>query len=155
MDVDLSVIDTDNEMDLNQENIDFDNERVLNQENPEQSRTNNKGRKKGYKKPQRPCLFCNKLQARLKRHILTRHKNIPEIAELLKLEKEDQERHIDIYRKEAIQKHNIEQLNQGQSNFLRQRDSTSEETPVMCSGCKGFYAKGYKSRLVIHLLRQF
>ena len=60
------------------------------------------GRKKDYKKPARLCLFCNKPESRLKRHILTKHKNIPEIAELLKMESEEQDHHIDIYRKEAI-----------------------------------------------------
>ena len=106
------------------------------------------GRKKGYKKPARLCLFCNKPESRLKRHILKKHKNIPEIAELLKMESEEQDRHIDIYRKEAIKRHNIGQLDKGKSDFIRQRNSVSEETPVMCSGCKGFYAKGYKSRSV-------
>ena len=64
------------------------------------------------------------------------------------MESEEQDHHIDIYRKEAIKRHNIGQLDKGKSDFVRQRNSVSEETPVMCSGCNGFYAKSYKSRSV-------
>ena len=55
-------------------------------------------------------------------------------------------------RKQAIRKFNIEIINHGETCFMREQKSlksnknSESNTPVMCSECKGFYCKSYKSR---------
>ena len=106
---------------------------------------------KKYKKPIRPCFFCKSFQSRLKRHILTKHKDEQSVKPLLKMNKIDQDKFIATFRKQAIRNHNLELLKSDRHDFLRERKSKrqNDELPLMCSGCKGFFAKSYKAR---HLL---
>ena len=104
-------------------------------------------------KPPRPCFFCKVPQTRLKRHILTKHKNEPQVVPLKSMNSKEQDRFITSFRKEAIKIHNIDLLKAGKSTFMRERKSslnviTDEITdvPIMCVGCKGFFAKKYKAR---------
>ena len=93
------------------------------------------------KKPQRICKFCNKLQTRLKRHILTKHSKEPTMEPLLKMNSKDQDREISKFRKEAIRKFNMDLLEKDESDFIRERKSgkADGDTPVMCSGCFVFF----------------
>jgi len=77
---------------------------------------------------------------------LDRHKDLPNVAPLLTMTPKEQDRHIDKFRKEAIKNHNIKVVNTGTGTILRERTSTSADLPKMCSGCKGFFSKSYKSR---------
>ena len=54
---------------------------------------------KKYKKAIRPCFFCKSFQSRLKRHILTKHKNEESVKPLLKMNKIDQDKFIATFRK--------------------------------------------------------
>ena len=102
--------------------------------------------KRNYKKPLRPCFFCKIPQSRLKRHILSKHAKLPSVVPLLSMNEKDKDRHIENLRKQAIRNHNVDALRSGEENFLRERKSTEKELTVMCSGCKGFFAKTYKAR---------
>ena len=107
-----------------------------------------KKNKKAMKKPLRPCLFCSKLQSRLKRHILTKHKNEKNVSSILHLGEKEQNHHIDMMRKQAIKIHNLKEIENSGNEFMRERRNTLEENevPVMCIGCMGFYSKSFKAR---------
>ena len=81
-------------------------------------------------------------------HILTKHSKDPTVEPLLKINSKDQDREISKLRKEAIRKFNMDLLEKGESDFMRERKSgkADGDTPVMCSGCFGFFAKSYKVR---------
>ena len=112
--------------------------------------SNNKTTKKStYKKPTRSCLFCNKEQTQLKRHILTKHNKEPDVVSLLTMNSKERIRQIDLLRKEGIRNQNMSILKSGGKNFVRERKLPSgedKEIPLMCSGCKGFFARKYKAR---------
>jgi len=80
------------------------------------------------------------------RHVLTVHKAEERVKPLLGMEKEIQVQAVDLFRKEAMKNHNIKCLNNSDDNFVRERASQKEEVPVMCTGCNGFYDKGYRAR---------
>ena len=104
-----------------------------------------------YKKPKRPCLFCKEAQTRLKRHILFKHKTHPRVVPILNMNRKEKDQAVAVFRREAIRVFNIDALKTGdfeKEGLMRERASKLDEMPVMCSGCKGFYAKGYKSRHV-------
>ena len=107
----------------------------------------NKTNKK-YKKPSRPCPFCNISQAQLKRHILTKHNKESLVVPILSMNHSDQNRHIDMLRKQAIRNYNMALLKSGEKSFMRERRivGEGEDLPLMCSGCKGFFARKYKAR---------
>ena len=61
----------------------------------------------------------------------------------------EQDRYISSFRKDAIRIYNLDILKAGKTSFMRERRSAENEsadTPIMCAGCKGFYAKKYKAR---------
>ncbi|XP_065681675.1 uncharacterized protein LOC124811063 isoform X2 [Hydra vulgaris] len=101
-----------------------------------------------YTKPPRLCLFCKVPQTRLKRHILLKHGTEISVLPLLNMNSVDQNRYIEIFRKEAIRNHNVSLVESGQTCFIRERKSKiqNDELPLMCCGCKGFYSRKYKAR---------
>ena len=118
----LSIIETDEETELRNENS--GGQTVGKNKKNEDSQK--------YKKPQRICKFYNKLQTRLKRHILTKHSKEPTVEPLLKMNLKDQDREISKFRKEAIRKFNMDLLEKGESDFMRERKSgkADGDTPV-------------------------
>ena len=140
---DLSVIDTD------EENNEHPSELIINSKAPSK-KVQNLFKKSKYKKPLRPCFFCKKHQSRLKRHILGKHKDEPLVRPLLKLSDTDQDRQIALMRKQGIRDYNMELLKSNETDFMRERrnlmSKLDQDLPVMCSGCKGFYAKSFKAR---------
>ena len=127
--------------------IDTDDE---DQDTNDQATPNKTTNKAKYKKPKRPCLFCGELQSRYKRHILNKHEEHERVMPLLSMIPKQQDRFIDIFRREAIREYNMKILEEGSSSFMRERASATagEDVPVMCSGCKGFFSRTYKSRHV-------
>ena len=123
------------------ENLDENANQLADKDNKKEKITNAE-----IKKPMRPCVFCNMPQTRLKRHILTRHKKHDLVSPLLCLSAKEQDRIIDTFRKQGIRQYNLEVLKTGKQVFTRERKSNNKELPVMCSGCKGFFAKSYKAR---------
>ena len=127
----LSVIETDEETELRSE--------ISGVQTVGKSKKNADPQK--YKKLQRICKFCNKLQTRLKRDILTKYSKEPTVEPLLKMNSKYQDRKISKLRKEAIIKFNIDLLEKGESDFMRERKSgkAGGDIPVMCSGCCFFF----------------
>lgn len=60
-----------------------------------------KKNKKGMNKPLRPCLVCSKLQSCLKRHILTKHKNMKNVSLILHLGQKGEKQDTGMIRKQA------------------------------------------------------
>ena len=91
-------------------------------------------------------------QVKLKRHILGRHKDEAVAKALLNVNAKKKYRQKAQLRKQAIRKFNIEMINHGETYFMREQrslknnKSSEGKMAVMCSGCKGFYCKSYKSR---------
>ena len=88
----------------------------------------------------------------MKRYILGRHKDDVLVKPLIKRNGKEQDRQIAQIGKQAIRKFDIEMINHGETYFMRERRSLTNNKenesymPVMCSGCKGFCCKSYKSR---------
>ena len=103
---------------------------------------------KRYSKPARPCVFSQKMQSRLKSNILTKHKLKPPVPKILNMSSSEQDLEIDIFRKQAVKGNNLKILKNNGTKFKKKRRNLvqQQEMPIMCSGCKGFFAKGYKAR---------
>ena len=96
----------------------------------------------GGKKPKRPCVYCGMFQAKLKRHMLRRHKDEEGVKAALLLPAAEQTRAFEDLRKEGIFRRNVVIQAEGGGNeeLIRKRNQGTSKT-VMCSGCKGFYSK--------------
>ena len=103
---------------------------------------------KKYKKPVRPCIFCNVSQAQLKRHILSKHAKHNLVKPLLSMNSTDQDREIAKFRRLGIRNYNIAVLESDGNSFMRERknDKDQDELPLICSGCNGFFSRTYKAR---------
>jgi len=91
------------------------------------------------------------MQAHLSRHLLGRHKNEPEIAEVLLLPKGQQINALSLLRKKGIYEHNKQVLiGDGAGQLQRARCkkvSTDESKSVkICGQCKGVFDRRYISR---------
>ena len=103
---------------------------------------------KRYSKPARPCVFSQKMQSRLKSNILTKYKLKPPVPKILNMSSSEQDLEIDIFRKQAVKGNNLKILKNNGTKFKKKRRNLvqQQEMPIMCSGCKSFFAKGYKAR---------
>ena len=94
-------------------------------------------------------MFCGDPQSRLKRHILTKHKENPRVVQIRKLPGKEIDHAIGQLRREAILTQNKKVIEQGNTeNIQREKKSTKceLELPVLCTGCHGFFSSSYKSR---------
>ena len=135
----LSIIDTDSENDVVKEN----------QQDSRSSTTCKQSSvvKQKYQKPPRPCLFCNKAQTQLKRHILKKHKGHPEVEPILSMNMKEQDLIIAQFRRRAIKQFNLALIKEGGTDFMRERKGRiADNDIIICSGCEGFFAKKYKNR---------
>ena len=87
-----------------------------------------------YKKPSRPCPFCSTAQAQLKCHNFTKHSTEPFVMPIIAMNPRNQNRHIDMLRKQAIRNH-MALLKAGEKSFKCERKSAGEhdDLPLMCS----------------------
>ena len=92
--------------------------------------------KSKYKKPTRPCPFCQKPQAHLSRHILTQHKHEEKVKELMSVSVSERTKQIDLLKKEGIYLANSKET----GDYIRERNQSQEELTV-CDHCKGFFSK--------------
>ena len=69
--------------------------------------------KQRYQKPSLPCLFCNKAQTQLKRHILKKHKGYPEVEPILSMNEKEQDFIIAQFRRRAIKQFNLALIKEG------------------------------------------
>lgn len=100
----------------------------------------------GKKKPSRPCIFCGIFFSDLRRHILTVHRKVPRVKDILdkfkagQITRRDKLTLIEQFRKEGMFLKNAEMISQGCTNvdqlICRKKSSG---TKVMCSSCKGMY----------------
>jgi hypothetical protein len=112
---------------------------------------------KKYKKPMRPCVFCKAFQTKLHRHILRQHRNEPSVIAIMSLSKIEQDKQLDLLRKDgmfAINKELLkeESVHEGDSaipTLLRERKQGKEDLK-MCTSCHGFFAK---SQIWKHLVK--
>nr|XP_047142840.1 uncharacterized protein LOC124817088 [Hydra vulgaris] len=132
---DSSVVETNGD-DSSEESVEFNNNDSLTE------------REKKYKKPSRPCMFCQKIQTRLKRHILKKHKNEPLVIPILSMNKKEQDRELDVLQKKGIRNYNSVILKTENNEFMRERRNfnCTQDMPVMCSECKRFFSKKFKAR---------
>jgi len=94
------------------------------------------------KKPNRPCLFCGAMQSQLVRHLKRKHAQEESVIAAVKLPKIEQEKAFGDLRKMAIYKTNVELAKTDGAVLHRERRQGKDQTDlVMCSSCKGFYAK--------------
>ena len=114
----LSVIETDE--DDNRASTDQPVVTVRTEQRVENSNAN----LKRYSKPARPCVFCQKMQSRLKRHILTKHKLEPSVQKILNMSSREQDLEIDIFRKQVVKDHNLKILKNNGTEFMREREET-------------------------------
>ena len=103
-------------------------------------------KKKPKLKPKRPCVFCGLLDSRLPRHILTKHRTEPLVQPLINLPRKEQLHRIAFFRRDGIKQHNLNEIEGGGSNFMRERKACESEVPIMCSGCDGFFSRSYAAR---------
>ena len=142
----LEIIDTDDDGNNNHDRRSLeDNDEMDERKGDATAKTTDK---KVCLKPARPCMFCKIPQTRLKRHILTKHKDELQVIPILTMNSKEQDRHITVFRKQGIRNQNMDMLKVGESCFTRERKASSKgsEIPIMCSGCKGFFSRSYKAR---------
>ncbi|XP_033110147.1 uncharacterized protein LOC117111326 isoform X1 [Anneissia japonica] len=95
-------------------------------------------------KPHRPFLFCGVLQSRLSRHMLTKHKDTPDIVHALKLPEKEKLKVLTKLRLQGIYKHNEHLIKSGKTSELMTQRKLNKETPlVVCSCCKGYYSRRF------------
>ena len=133
----LSIVGTDSEKDVVKENQ---------QDTP--SNTTSKQPsvvKQKYQKSSLPCLFCNKEQTQLKRHILKKHKGHPEIEPILSMNEKEQDFIIAQFRRRAIKQFNLDLIKEGGTDFMKERKGRKADNDIIiCSDCEGFFAKSTK-----------
>ncbi|MEW8546316.1 MAG: hypothetical protein AB2693_22595, partial [Candidatus Thiodiazotropha sp.] len=98
---------------------------------------------KDYERPPRICPFCQPLssQTQLPRHIVKKHKELPEVAEALSLPKGSKERNecFERFRKDGIFKYNEMQSRLDNPTYIAERKT--QKNIICCSSCKGFYGR--------------
>jgi hypothetical protein len=87
-----------------------------------------------YKKPDRFCIFCKRIQkaGKLTRHLKKKHSKEPEV----------QQGKFKALRKEGSFEYNktVMQKRGDDKSFMKMKSSKTECPTVMCNACKGFYA---------------
>ncbi|XP_065651046.1 uncharacterized protein LOC136079248 [Hydra vulgaris] len=92
------------------------------------------------KNPSRFCIFCNKKQTRLSRHILKRHKDLEIVKTAIKLPEGEKHKMFNKFNKEGIKKYNKKR---GKKNLNEEEIINNLE---MCGYCNGFFSKRFLSR---------
>ncbi|XP_069109788.1 uncharacterized protein [Argopecten irradians] len=100
---------------------------------------------------QHNCLFCNKLQLRIGRHLQTVHKNEPQVQQILGTSmKKEKEKKLDKLRLEGDYKHNINVLKSNTGFLILARRPSSNSCKqknylhtdfLPCEFCLGFFLK--------------
>ena len=98
-------------------------------------------KKKPKLKPKRPCVFCCSLDSRLPRHILTKHRTEPLVQPLINLPREEQLHRIAFFRRDGIKQHNLNEIEGGGSNFMRERKACESEGPICVVAVMAFLAE--------------
>nr|XP_047130096.1 uncharacterized protein LOC124810008 isoform X2 [Hydra vulgaris] len=147
-----SSIEKDTDLDEEETNSkDFDKKEFHPEKLVHLSKMSNTKVKSMKKKPGRICIFCNKIQSRLTRHITLKHKDIETVKSALNLPDREKLKMFDKFKKEGIKKYNIDQTKELNPNFQRERKAKktckdTAENLEMCGHCNGFFSKRFLSR---------
>lgn len=136
IDANLSIIDSCNELDVPEE-IDGD----VNADVHGQLR-----KKKKYAKPNRYCIFCNKMSRKLTRHITLVHKNIPRVKLALRMKKRDRIRQFQIFKREGINTYNRNEAKKSSPCYQGERKRNKYMELLHCRNCDSFISKRFFSR---------
>ena len=104
--------------------------------------------KKTYKKPYRYCIFCKRMMAKLRGHMVTMHQDEERVRQACKLGKKDKDLAFDALKKEGILELNKLRIRKNPDNakLERERKKDTSHGLVMCQLCKGFMDKRYITR---------
>ncbi|XP_030840614.1 uncharacterized protein LOC115923643 [Strongylocentrotus purpuratus] len=103
-------------------------------------------KKTRYKKPSRPCPFCNKACGeKLSRHICLVHKDKEQVKSAMQLPKRERDKVFSKFRKEGIYQVNRERMKDDNPIYEREKlpKSGNDDNLKMCSNCKGFYSSHF------------
>ncbi|GFR59620.1 histone-lysine N-methyltransferase SETD8-A [Elysia marginata] len=97
------------------------------------------GERKKYKKPKRPCPFCQDHFCDLTRHLKRQHSSEQKVKIAMALPKKQRVAQFDKLRKEGILIYN-RKIQGSKSDLIRERRQGNEDL-VICCGCQGFFSK--------------
>jgi integrase len=109
-------------------------------------------RRPDYKRPQRICPYCSQDQTRLRRHLVAKHGEEPDVVAALKLPQSEQQTAFDNIKKDGIFKHNRALMRADADNSELVRDHIAPakggkvSTTKMCGQCRGFFSESYMWR---------
>ena len=113
---------------------------------PEKNIEEATGSKSG--KPSRPCVYCGLYLADIRRHLLTKHSNEPQIAELISgketgvISRKQSLKIIAQLRRDGIDRKNKELMIHGKTLLCERRSKTKPSAKkVICSQCRGYFDK--------------
>ncbi|XP_078329658.1 uncharacterized protein LOC144624151 [Crassostrea virginica] len=95
-----------------------------------------------WKRPERPCPFCEKVSTRLTEHLKAKHKDEERVKYALSLPKKQKNREFNLLKKEGIFKANqsiLKSENFDNTQLIRERNQGQSTSLKMCSKCKGFF----------------
>ena len=114
---------------------------------PLSKKDKSKNNRSKYKKPSRPCCFCGVFQTKLTRHMKIVHKAEPQIQEILKYSKKQQDEAFEKLRKDGIFQHNVQSIKEGKKNdcmlMERKQSKPKNKSVKTCVDCKGFFYSKY------------
>ncbi|XP_057294029.1 uncharacterized protein LOC130657627 isoform X3 [Hydractinia symbiolongicarpus] len=146
---DMEIIDTDEEGKVeNSIAIEKKETSVKKSANEKVGKSEEKEAKQINSRPLRPCFVCDKKikHSKLNRHITLCHKHHPDVKDALNMPRKERLRAFANFRKIGIYNHNVKEIEEGGRNLLREKQNDSDDPLVMCTTCKGFYAKTFKAR---------
>lgn len=92
----------------------------------------------------RPCVFCEKFQTNLLRHLLEKHKNLPEVIQAKQMKSsKDRNAAFHVLRKKGQLQYNKKQIMLENPAYERQKSSEHNDDVVLCEHCSGLYARKY------------
>jgi integrase len=104
-------------------------------------------RRDDYKRPKRFCPYCSLEQTRLRRHLISKHREEPEVAAALQRPQNEQQAAFDRIKKDGIFQENKAAM---KTDCPLKRDHQpapgSTTKTKMCGQCKGFFSESYMWR---------
>ena len=74
-------------------------------------------------------------------YIARKHKDAPEVKSVLKLSGKERAAAFELFRKDRIYKHNIQESESTNPKYFQERKPKINTGHLMCSTCKGFFMK--------------
>nr|XP_039265553.1 uncharacterized protein LOC120341162 isoform X2 [Styela clava] len=94
------------------------------------------------KKPKRPCCYCGKLQAKLKRHLKAMHAQEDAVKEALKLDEKEEFRKFELLRKKGIYQYNLKLIKENKPIAVEKRQKNHQLASFkVCVLCNAFIGR--------------